>query len=213
MQTTANGVARWRIYSWWAAWVGVAFFAVYPTLNWLSDRRADRWHLYFDAELRLPFVPGFIWVYLSMYVLFVAPVFLVPARHLPALGKQLIVGALICGLVFAAFPGELGFARSLPTDALLAQVYATIFSLDRPHNLVPSLHVLFSAAIVFACAPFAALMLRVVLFVWLGLIGASTVLVHQHHLLDVAAALMLVWALRRYFTIDNALILGDKPDA
>ena len=50
-------------------------------------------------------------------------------------------------------------------------------------------------------------------FVWLGLIGASTVLVHQHHLLDVAAALMLVWALRRYFTIDNALILGDKPDA
>ena len=78
MQTTANGAVRWRIYSWWAAWVGVAFFAVYPTLNWLSDRRADRWHLYFDAELGLPFVPAFIWVYLSMYALFVAPVFLVP---------------------------------------------------------------------------------------------------------------------------------------
>ncbi len=213
MNAATPGSSRLRTYLWWSAWAGVAFFTVYPTLNWLSELRSDRWRLYFDAELGLPFVPGFIWVYLSMYVLFAAPVFLMPERHLPALGKQLIAGTLICGLVFAVFPGELGFARSLPEDALHARVFGAIFSIDRPHNLLPSLHVLFSAAIVFACAPFAGPVLRWVLFVWLGLIGASTVLVHQHHLPDVAAALVLVWALRRYFSIDEAALLGEKSDA
>ncbi len=204
---------RLRTYAWWSAWVGVAFFTVYPTLNWLSHLRAERWRLYFDAELALPFVPQFIWAYLSMYVLFALPLFLLPARHMPALGKQLLTGTVACGIVFALFPAELGFARSLPEQAPYTGLYATIFSLDRPHNLVPSLHVLFSAAIVLACAPFAAPAMRAVLFGWLGLICASTVLVHQHHLLDVAAALVLVLMLRRYFTMTDVMNLGEQTDA
>jgi membrane-associated phospholipid phosphatase len=62
---------------------------------------------------------------------------------------------------------------------------------DLPHNLVPSLHVTFSALILFslidASVLFAA---KLALSAWLILICLSTLLVHQHHLLDVAAGLL-----------------------
>src|SRR5579863_3143096 len=78
---------RLRVYAYWAGLAGVAFFAVYPTLNWLTSLRSNRFHLYISSELGIPFVPQFIWAYLSMYVLFLLPVFLLPAPRMPALGK------------------------------------------------------------------------------------------------------------------------------
>jgi membrane-associated phospholipid phosphatase len=61
---------------------------------------------------------------------------------------------------------------------------------------VPSLHVVFSSVIALACASFARPPFRGLLWAWLTLIVLSTVLVHQHHLIDVLAALLLVVALR-----------------
>ena len=59
----------WRIYAFWAMWVSVAFFSVYPICNWLTSRRGEYFSLYFSAELNVPFVPEFMLVYLFMYVL------------------------------------------------------------------------------------------------------------------------------------------------
>ena len=75
-----------RTYSIWSFRVGVAFFGVYPTMNWLTSLRPAQFHLYFASELAIPFVPQFIWAYLSMYVLFALPLFFVPAEH-AALGQ------------------------------------------------------------------------------------------------------------------------------
>jgi|SRR6185369_10841560 len=194
-------VPRLRTYLFWSFWAGVAFFAVYPAMNWLTSRRAPL-HLYLPAELAIPFLPHFIWPYLSMYVLFVLPLAFIPAANMPALGKQLIAGCLISAAIFLIIPAELGFRRQVPGS--YAAIYAGMFNIDRPYNLVPSLHVIWSTAIVQACADFARPAMRVALLAWLCVIVASTVLVHQHHLLDVIAALAIVFFLRRQYEVRHA---------
>jgi hypothetical protein len=195
---------RWRAYGFWSAWVAVAFFSVYPTLNWITALRAQPWHLYLSAELSIPFVPELISVYLSMFVLFLIPPFLLPAVRMPALGKQLIAGTLLGGLVFLLLPAELGFPREVPASPGYAKIYAALFGLDRPHNLVPSLHVYFSAAIALACAAVARPLTRALLLVWLGVIVLSTLLTHQHHVVDIVAAFALLFIVRRRYEVTHA---------
>ena len=195
---------RLRTYLAWAWWVGVAFFAVYPTLNWLTSLRSSPFRLYVSAELAVPFMPQLVWIYLSMYLLFLFPPFFLTSTQLPALGKQLIAGTIISGLFFLLFPAELGFARSLPENSPYAGLFAAMFEVDRPYNLVPSLHVVFSAAIALACADVARPVARTLLLGWLGAIAVSTILVHQHHVLDVASALVLVFLLRRRYEVIHA---------
>jgi hypothetical protein len=195
-----------RTYALWASLAGVAFFAIYPTLNWLTSLRAHRFHLYVAAELGIPFVPQLIWAYLSMYVLLLVPLFLLRAERMPALGKQLVAGTVACGVVFLLLPAELGFVRVIPSDPIYASIYTSIFGFDRPHNLVPSLHVVWSAAIVLACVDAVRSPGRVLLYVWLAILVGSTLLVHQHHILDAVSAILLVLVLRRCYGVPHAQI-------
>jgi|ERR1700722_14586339 len=194
---------RLRIYACWAGLAGVAFFAVYPTLNWLTSLRTLRFHLYVSPELNIPFVPQFIWVYLSMYLLFLLPLFLLPAERMPALGKQLIAGTALSGLLFLLLPADLGFVREIPSDRLYTNIYKSIFGIDRPHNLVPSLHVVWSCAIILMCAEVARPPGRLLLYIWLVIVVISTVLVHQHHLLDVLAGVFIVLIIRRCYRVPH----------
>ena len=194
---------RIRTYLWWAWWAVVTFSAVYPTTNWLTSLRSALFHLYLPAELAIPLVPQFIWIYLSMYALFVLPAFVLPAARMHALGKQLVAGTLASGLLFLLFPAELGFARVAPPEVPYATIYSAMFSIDHPYNLVPSLHMVFSSAIALACADVATPLIRATLLGWLALIAVSTILVHQHHVLDLVAAIVLVSLLRHRYTVTH----------
>jgi membrane-associated phospholipid phosphatase len=194
---------RLRLYAYWAGLAGIAFFAVYPTLNWITSLRSNRLHLYISSELGIPFVPQFIWAYLSMYALFLLPLFLLPASRLPALGKQLIAATVASGVMFLLLPADLGFARVVPSEPIYANIYQGIFGIDRPHNLVPSLHVVWSSAILLACADVARPIGRGLLYAWLAIVVMSTVFVHQHHLLDVVAAALVVLIIRRIYRVPH----------
>ncbi|MEO8381260.1 MAG: phosphatase PAP2 family protein [Acidobacteriota bacterium] len=188
---------RLSTYLRWSLGVAVAFLTTYPTVNWLTSLRSWRLHLYLPGELAIPFVPELVWAYASLYALFVMPLFFLPAERIPALGRQLMAGSILSGVCFLLFPAELGFVRELPTAELYAWLFSSVFRVDHPYNLVPSLHVLYSATIVLACADHARPLARVLLWSWLALIAVSTVLIHQHHLLDLAVAFALVPLLRR----------------
>lgn len=188
----------WKTYAFWAMWVGVAFFSVYPTCNWLTSLRGEYFSLYFAAELNVPFVPEFLVVYLSMYVLFAMPPVFLQVAELTALGKQLIAGTLLSGLVFMLLPARLGFDRQVPESEFFGPLYSTMFAVDMPHNMVPSLHVIFSALILLALADATTSeRYRLLWYGWLIVICTSTLLVHQHHLIDVVAGLALVFWLRQ----------------
>jgi hypothetical protein len=204
---------RLRVYAGWAAVTGVAFFAIYPTTNWLASLRANRLHLYLDLELGIPFVPQLIWAYFSMYFLFLVPLFAMPTERMAPLGKQLVAGTVVSGAMFLLLPAELGFVRVIPPDPFYARIYASIFGVDQPHNLVPSLHVVWSCAIALACADAVRPPGRALLYVWLAILVGSTLLVHQHHVLDAISAIALVLVLRRCYGVPNAQIRSRRRAA
>lgn len=189
----------WKAYGVWVFWVGVAFFAVYPTCNWLSSRRTQVLTLYLEPELSVPFVPEFVWVYVSMYVLFLTPPLVLDASRLRVLGKQLVAATLFSGVAFLLLPAKLGFTRTAPEDSFYSRFFTNLFALDLPYNMVPSLHVVFSALFLFALLDASSTLLaKSFLWGWLILMCASTLLVHQHHLLDVIAGLAVALLARRW---------------
>lgn len=203
LRADVPAAGRVRTYLVWSFWIAITFFSVYPTMNWVTSLRRASLHLYFERELAIPFIPQVIWAYLSMYLLFILPLFLIPAARMPALGRQLIAGTIISAVFFLLIPAELGFAREVPAQAPYAAVYVRMFGIDRPYNLVPSLHVVYSCAIALACADFARGAVRVTIYGWLVVIVASTVFVHQHHLLDLVSAFAIVALLRRRYEVKH----------
>ena len=196
--------AVWKTYGYWAFWVGVAFFSVYPSCNWITSQRTDAYRLYLDAELAIPFVPEFFWLYMSLYLLFLLPPFFLGVSQLVLLGKRIIAGTLLSGLVFLLFPSRLGFERIVP-EGFYEGAFGNLFALDLPHNMAPSLHIVYSAFIllaIYASSQRGAVRLSVLL--WLVLIALSTLMVHQHHLIDILSATAIV------VLVNTKLIKGES---
>ena len=197
MKITKTSDDVWKTYIFWAFWVGVAFFTVYPACNWLTSQRHQVYKLYFESELCVPFVPEFVWAYLSMFLLFILPPFFLGVSSLRLLGKQLVSATFFSGIIFLFLPAKLGFGRSAPEEPIYGSLFVNLFSVDMPYNMVPSLHVVFSALILFALSDISRTMLgKSAIWGWLILICISTLLVHQHHLLDLITGLVVACLIR-----------------
>ncbi len=172
----------------WCLLVDLLFFPIYGGVNWLTGLRPRLLDLYLPEELAIPLVPQAIWVYLSLLLLFCLPIFTLPRQRAREEALAAIVGLLASAAMWLLLPARLGFQRVLPAG--YESVFALVFALDTPHNLVPSLHVVFSTLAVLACGQTAPTRMRLWLWIWLAAISLSTVLTHQHHLLDVASGLV-----------------------
>jgi hypothetical protein len=187
----------------WGTLVGVVFFSIYPTVNWLAELRGNPYGLFFAWELRFPFVQEFIWFYLSFYLLFALPPFFLTSDELKRLAKKLITATFLAGLVFLALPARLGFSRIVPSDSPYREIFLALFAIDKPFNLVPSLHVVYSTAITLAIAERLDKTGSIVLFGWLTLVFTSTILIRQHHLLDIFTGLTLALIMHFYWERRN----------
>lgn len=183
--------SRLKVYLIYSGLVGVFFFGLYPTLNWLTSLRSTTFGLYFPFELDIPLIPAFIWLYLSMYLVFIVPVFLLNEGGLKRLAFELIIVTVAAAGIFLLLPARLGFIRVLPDTPVYRVLFEQIFMLDKPHNLVPSLHVAYSATLVLAVSRNAKPLVNCGLWLWLIGLMLSTVLTHQHHLLDVFSGAVL----------------------
>lgn len=188
----------------WCLLIDVLFLTIYGSINWLTQQRENLLDLYLPVELAVPLVPEAIWVYFSMFLLFCLPLFTLPRERARNEALAAILGLLVSALIWLLLPARLGFERVLPIG--YETLYELIFILDAPHNLVPSLHLVFSTLSVLACGRDAAKPIRLGLWIWLVCIAVSTLLTHQHHVLDVVTgfmvavvcrSLVLRWAIRQ----------------
>jgi PAP2 superfamily. len=192
----------WKIYAQWFFINNLAFLITYPFCNWITSWRTHTVGLYLNSELSIPFKPEFIWAYFSVNLLFIWPPFFLDIMQLQMLGKRLLIGTLSASVVFLIIPTHLGFSRIAPIDPLYQSLFSGLFFADKPHNLVPSLHVIYSALTIFAYTSVMTRMVwRIIWFSWLILIMTSTVLVHQHHLMDVFMGLLV--AIGIHFSFKN----------
>lgn len=178
----------------WCLIIDVLFLAIYGSINWLTSQRTELFDLYLSMELAIPLVPESIWIYSSMLLLFCLPVFTISRDRARREAAAAILALFVAAFVWLLLPARLGFERVQPEG--YEWVYGILFMLDHPHNLVPSLHVVFSTLVVLACGQNAPERIKVGLWLWLTAIAVSTVLTHQHHVLDVVTGLIVALVCR-----------------
>ncbi len=169
------------------AWFAVVFVGADAFTAMHSARIAVHTRL----ELGLPLVPWMVAPYMSVFLLFSAvPFVLRTRREVSALGWTLAKLIFVSGISFLLLPAELAFDP--PSElGIWGNVFHFADRLNLDYNLVPSLHVGLSAACVSVFTLYAAGMARIGLWLWLLVICMSTVLTHQHHIIDVVTGLVL----------------------
>jgi hypothetical protein len=183
----------------WAA-VTIEFVIVFFGADFVTAHRPERLHAFLPFELSIPLIPSMVIAYMSIYLIWIPAPFVLHKRHqVNRLGLALALVILVSGIGFLAFPAELGFP---PMSDDLAQLdpgaanrwgswlrLADRLNLD--YDLIPSLHAALFVTTAGAYAHQAGRVGRVVLGLWAAAVVASTVLTHQHHLIDAIAGLAL----------------------
>jgi membrane-associated phospholipid phosphatase len=170
--------------------VSVAAYLIYPVLN----HGPDKIFLQTPLDRAIPLVPVMVIPYLSLIPLLIAAavVFaLTDLRRFQAFALAVTLALLASYLVYALAQSYV--IRPSPTgQGWLTAAVRHVYALDKPYNDFPSLHTALSAII-------AVSWLRihrrtgVIVTAWCALIIASTVLIHQHYLADIAGGLAVAW--------------------
>ena len=174
------------------------FLVVYLPMNFLAENR-ERSSLYFDWEQKIPLMDWMIVPYLSMKLLFIYPLLLLKKEEIKNLGLAFATCTIIAGMIFFIFPCEVSFVRKIP-DGIFAIYYQNLFLLDKPYNLIPSLHVCYTVLYFFSCIKKIDNVTHIVCFgSWVFLVILSVLFTHQHHIADIAAGIALAWLSYRFW--------------
>ena len=182
----------------------VWFLLVYGGADALNARRAFRVPVHFDWELVIPFIPETVLIYMSIYLLFLAAPFVLRRREeFLALSITLNAIILIGGICFTLVPAEPAFASPQNLGAFPG-LFRFADWLNLTTNLVPSLHVALSVGCVAAFATRAGSSGKAVRWTWAAATAASTLLTHQHHVVDVVAGFALAGAAFKFIYVPLA---------
>ncbi len=183
------------------------FVLVYGGADLLTAHRGLRLPVHFAAELRIPFVPAMTVFYMSLYLLFVMAPFILRTRgEFRAVVGAMAAAIFVSGIAFLLFPAKLAFAPPHERDlGIWSGLYHVADDLNLTYNLLPSLHVAFAVVCVASFSLHAPRPVKALLWLWAALIAASTVLIHQHHILDVVTGWLLALVCVRVSSLRRAL--------
>jgi membrane-associated phospholipid phosphatase len=193
--TSSNLLTSERPTFWRAAfvsvWTSLLFLAVYNATNWISSWRDVTSTIYFTWERHIPFVPEMILPYMSIDLFFVTAPFLCSTRlELRLLARRIALAIVFAGLCFLAFPLTLAVERPTASGAM-GSVFNWFRGVDLPYNLCPSLHIALRTILADTFARHTRGLTRWASHIWFSLIGFSTLLTYQHHVIDVAGGFVL----------------------
>jgi membrane-associated phospholipid phosphatase len=169
-----------------------AWFAlVYGGASYLTARRALRVRVHLDAELAVPLVPAAVLGYVSIYALFSLPPFVLRTRReVQALALTLLAVILVAGVGFLLFPAEPAYPPHEHVGAWTG-LFQFAETMALKYNMVPSLHVAMSVVFTAAFAERTGMRGKVFLWTWAVVIALSTLLAHEHHVIDVVTGFAL----------------------
>jgi membrane-associated phospholipid phosphatase len=131
----------------------------------------------------LPFLPGFVWLYISWYL---APALLLQLAP-PVFRRGCMAGAgafALCCLGYVLLPMEI--ARPVPDTSWSGSALRILYGLDPPVNLFPSFHAALIGVLLVFVRPRGRLW-RWSFWLWMALICIACVATKQHYLVDVIA--------------------------
>ena len=185
---------RWRGLA-WLALCGPWFFIAYGFCNWVAAQRTNMGTWYWEWEKRVPFVPELVVPYWSLDLLFIGAFFLPRTRaELRLLGTRILVLVTLSCVCFLLWPLKFDLPRPTPTG-WTGPWFRLLHANDLPYNLAPSLHIGLRCLFWITYGRHLRGWLRSATRWWFILIGASTLLVWQHHLMDVVTGFLMAYAI------------------
>jgi membrane-associated phospholipid phosphatase len=174
-----------------AAGLSLLWLVVYGGCNWITAHRADVGTWYYSWESFIPFVPLMIIPYMSINLFFVGGPFLCQSRdELRVFARRITFAILVAGVCFLLIPLRFSAVRPQPGD-WTAPIFRFLFHFDQPYNLFPSLHIAFRTILAALYAKHTKGVIRLAAQVWFVLIGFSTLLTYQHHIVDIIGGFVL----------------------
>jgi len=189
---TASDNSQWVGKLLVAAAYGVGFAVLWSTAHALTDLHAGRLHLYFDWETKVPFVAAVLPLYFSLDVFVaLAPFAFRTWRQAAPVMGTLLVQLLIAVPFFVLIPIKPGFCNDMATGIWGEYLFEPLGLENMSQwNHTPSLHVTYALtlALTVTCVP------RWLAWTWAVCVCATTMLVHEHHLICIAGGLLLFLA-------------------
>lgn len=166
------------------------YLAGYQLVEKLVPSGSSYWVSYMPIDDKIPFVEGFVIAYITWYLVMFAAAFFLYLKDRKELVRYMlfvIIGLSACLIFFLILPnGQDLRPDPLPRDNIFTRIISIIYAADTNTNVLPSMHVVGSGAVV--CAAIKSKPLR--RYFWWALIinviiTASTVLIKQHSMLDI----------------------------
>ncbi|HEY7215689.1 MAG TPA: phosphatase PAP2 family protein [Thermoanaerobaculia bacterium] len=162
------------------------FFSIYGGASLLARLRGAREAFHFDWEMRLPFVPSVAIVYLSVpLLLLLAPFILRTWRSFTPFFLTLTAETLVGGLFFLLLPMAQGYPHR-EAYGIGGAVFHLADRLNLDYNEFPSLHVAFAVTAAIVYGRRCGWLGKTLFGLWAVTVTFSTLLMHEHHLIDLA---------------------------
>ena len=169
----------------------VIFVTFYGGASWLVGMIPWRFEVALPFETLIPFWPEAAIVYLSLNVLLcLTPFILRTWRELFPLFACLVAETVVASIFFIIFPISTTFPER-NAEGLIEFFFNFADKVNLDGNFFPSLHVAFAFTTVFAVAAKLSYAARIGMLFWVIAISISTILMHEHQVLDVMAGFML----------------------
>ena len=167
------------------------FLLLYGGSAWVTSLRSDVGTWYYPWERWIPLVPIMIVPYMSIDLFFVVAPFLCRDRlELRVLAWRLSAVVILAAASFLIFPLQLAVERP-EASGFFGAIYNWFTSMDKPYNLCPSMHIALRTVLAGHFHRHSRGMVNVIMHVWFFLIGLSTLLLYQHHVIDVVGGFVL----------------------
>lgn len=186
----------------------IYFYIFYGTASVLVDYTTWRYSVAFNWEKDIPFIPNAAWIYSSLSVLLVLCLFKIrDQEQVRQLFKILCLQVAIACLFFILFPIEKTFpSRYAQNDLPLIFLFADIINLK--NNDFPSLHVCLAYTVVIFSLKTQSHLISLICYGWATLIAISTLLIHEHHFLDVIGGILLALSVVKFKRINKAELVN-----
>lgn len=172
----------------WFFFMGALFFILYGAANQYASLSPHP-SVFMEWERRIPFVPSFIIPYMSSDVLFCIAFLISQNRlELRILALRVLFIITFSVIIFTLFPLQFGFEKPKSDEY---QWLFGVLSADLPYNQLPSLHISFAIVLWMSMrSHLHNVIIKYTVALWLWLIALSTLLVYQHHFIDIPTGIL-----------------------
>lgn len=184
-----------------AAIFGISYTILFSTVEKVIDGTSSYWITTIPPDYKIPFIPGFIFGYISWFVFMgislIYVLFFDSERFYPY--AIYVIGTFMFTYVFCFMvPNGLDLRptnyEELIKSPFIRSLYDWLWSTDTPTNVLPSVHVLGSIGVAFLFTTSKKFsktkpLIVALSWVWALVIILSTIFTRQHSILDVIVSM------------------------